>query len=433
MKKQVVDDVKRISDSYNKLDTQPIQSATMEFVPVEEYKNSMIQFGHLSDTDVCIVNCEALGVPEMVCEGEIAEFIIVTKDQNNYICYKGESQVVIEAQSSRGDITAIEVNDNEDGSYSASFVASQVGEVKLSVTIKGRQIRGSPFSVKVHVKYTKISKPSKTIHAGGKMGKPWGIAFGRDGIWAVTDDSNHCVWIFDREDQLITKFGSLGRSNGNFNRPLGVAFDTNNHLYVTEIVNHRVQSFDIHGAYLFKFSNKGSSVGRLKHPLGIVVHDDNLYVAEWGNNCISVFQLEGQFIHVIGSGYLRNPRYIAVSNNNQLLVSNSDHHCISVFTLDGNYVGKIGTQGTGGGEFRNPSGICTDICGFTLVADDDNRFISIFDNDGIFVHCFGRGFFSSPHGVAVNPAGDIYVSDGKNRRIQIFSTYLATAQCSLKQ
>ena len=47
MKKQVVDDVKRISDSYNKLDTQPVQSATMEFIPVEEYKKSMPQFGAL--------------------------------------------------------------------------------------------------------------------------------------------------------------------------------------------------------------------------------------------------------------------------------------------------------------------------------------------------------------------------------------------------
>ena len=41
MKKQVVDDVKRISDSYNILDTQPVQSATLEFLPVEEYKKSI--------------------------------------------------------------------------------------------------------------------------------------------------------------------------------------------------------------------------------------------------------------------------------------------------------------------------------------------------------------------------------------------------------
>ena len=39
------------------------------------------------------------------------------------------------------------------------------------------------------------------------MGQPWGIAFSRDGMWVVTD-ANHCVWIFDREDQLVRKLGS---------------------------------------------------------------------------------------------------------------------------------------------------------------------------------------------------------------------------------
>ena len=55
--------MKRISDSCNKLDTQPVQSATMEFVPVEEYKKLMPQFGHLLHDDVCPLNCEALGIP----------------------------------------------------------------------------------------------------------------------------------------------------------------------------------------------------------------------------------------------------------------------------------------------------------------------------------------------------------------------------------
>ena len=51
MKKQVID-VNRICDSYNKLDTQLVQSATMEFVPVEEYKKSMPRFGRLSHNPV---------------------------------------------------------------------------------------------------------------------------------------------------------------------------------------------------------------------------------------------------------------------------------------------------------------------------------------------------------------------------------------------
>ena len=426
MKKQVVDDVKRINDSYNKLDTQPVQSASMEFVPIEEYKNCIPQFGHLSYGDVCPVNCEALGIPdEMLCEGKMVDLKIVTKDQNNYICHKGGNKVVIQAQSSRGDVTPVEVKDNKDGSYSASFVANQVGEVKLSVTIKGQQIKGSPFSVKVHVKYSKICKPSKTVNEGGKMGRLWGIAFGRDGMWVVTDESHHCVWIFDGEDQLVRKLGSKGTGNGKFHKPYGVAFDVNNHLYVTDIYNHRVQVFNIHGTFLFKFGIVGPSAGQLVNPLGIVVHDGKVYVAEWGNHRISVFQLDGQFSHIIGSGHLTYPRYIAVSSNDQLLVTNQGHHCISIFTLDGDYVGAIGTEGTHGGEFRNPSGICVDMCGFILVADDNNRFVSIFDKKGIFVHCFGGPgsfTFTSPCGIAVNPAGNIYVNDCYKSRIQIFST-----------
>ena len=427
MKEHVVDDVKRISDSYNKLDTQPVQSATIEFVPVEEYKNSMPQFGHLSHYDVCPVNCEALGIPEMVCKNERVKFKIITNNRNNHLCQKGGNKVVIQAQSSRGDVTPVEVKDNKDGSYSASFVANQVGEVKLSVTIKGQQIKGSPFTVKVHGKYTTIDKPSKVVDDGGRIGQPWGIAFGRDGMWAVTDDSNHCVWIFDREDQLNRKFGSNGKGSGQFNKPFGVAFDANNHLYVTDTYNHRVQNFDITGTYLFQFGSKGSGDGQFNYPVGITIHDDKLYVGDTNNDRILVFQLRGQFSHVIGSGHLKYPWHIAVSSNDQLLVANSGYHCISIFTLHGNYVGKFGTQGTGRGQLSYPVGIATDMYGFVLVTDNSNHCASTFDKDGVFVHCFGsygsgHGQFSHPRGIAISPTGDVFISDGDNNRIQIFST-----------
>ena len=425
MKKQVVDDVKRISDSYNKLDTQPVQSVTMEFVPLAEYKTSIPQFGYLS-YDVCPVNCEALGIPKMISKGEKVKFKIATKDQSNHLCHKGGSKVVIHAQSSRGDVTPVEVVDNKDGNYSASFVANQVGEVKLSISIKGQQIKGSPFNVKVHGNYTTIDKPSKVVNEGGRMGSLWGIAFGRDGMWAVTD-SNHCVWIFDREDQLVRKFGSYGKGNGEFTNPLGIAFDANNHLYVTDQLNHRVQKFNTNGVYLFQFSIQGSANGQLQNPLGIIVHNGKLYVVDNGNSHISVFQLDGQFSHIIGSGHLSIPHYIAVNTNDQLLVANYGHHCISIFTLDGNYVGKFGTRGTGRGQLFKSVGITTDIYGFILVTDCGNNRVSIFDKDGAFVHSFGskgsnHGQFSSPYGIAISPTGDIYISDCINKRIQIFST-----------
>ena len=80
----------------------------------------------------------------MTAKGERVSFKVVTKDQNGQPCQKGGSQVIIQAQSSRGDVSPVEVKDNNNGSYSASFVANQVGEIKLSVTIKDSRLKVTP-------------------------------------------------------------------------------------------------------------------------------------------------------------------------------------------------------------------------------------------------------------------------------------------------
>ena len=84
-------------------------------------------------------------------------------------------------------------------------------------------IRGSPYHAQIR-QYSALDKPSKVINDGGKMGQPWGIAFGKDGMWAVSDSSNHCVHIFDSENKPVKKFGSKGNENGQFNYSRGLAF-----------------------------------------------------------------------------------------------------------------------------------------------------------------------------------------------------------------
>ena len=83
-------------------------------------------------------------LPQHVLVGKV-EFRVFTRDRSNHLCHKEWSKIVIQAQPNEGDVTPV---DNKDGSYSASFVANQVGEVKVSVTIKGQQIKGSPFNVR---------------------------------------------------------------------------------------------------------------------------------------------------------------------------------------------------------------------------------------------------------------------------------------------
>ena len=297
MKKQLVDDVKRISDSYNKFDTLPVQSATMEFIPVEE---QMPQFGQLFyDDDSC--NFKALHIPRWTFLGTTVRFKLVSEDEDRQICLKGGNKIIVHAQSSRGGSIPVVVKDNKDGSYSASFMANQIGDIKLSVTVKGWQIKGSPFSIKVHGKYTTINKSSKVINEGGRMGKLWGIAFGRDGMWVMADSSNRCVWIFDSRDKLVKKFDTKGTNRGEFSRPLGIAFDADNKLYLTDSHNDRVQKFDFQGTCLLQFGSRGSGDGQMKRPMGIIVHSNKVYVVDSGGNRISVFHSDGKFINSFGS------------------------------------------------------------------------------------------------------------------------------------
>ena len=426
-KKQVSNDTKRLTESYRRLGTSPVELATIEFVPVKEYKQPFPQFGQLYDDSPMPGNCEVItGIPLQSLVENKVNLKIITKTHKNIHCSKGGSHIVVQLQSSRG-IVPVEVKDNENGTYSASFVAKQVGEAKLSVTIEGEHIKDSPYSVMVGRDYKSIDEPIKIIkYDSGYLGCTLAIAFGRDGVWAVTNNYQ-CVYIFDSQDQLVRKFGSYGKGNGQLSSPYGLAFDVNNHLYVSEHGNHRVQKFNINGEYLLQFGHQGSGNGQLSSPNGITVHNEKLYIAESEGNRISVFQLDGQFCCIIGSGQLSNPYDVTVSGNGHLLVADYDNHCISSFTLDGTYVGKF-DKGESESDsplcsemiynYLYPVGVTTDMHGFVLVTEDEAECVTVFDQGGgVHICSFSS---ESPCGIAVSPVGNIYVTSGSDNEVQIF-------------
>ena len=425
-KKQVIDCMQQITNKLNKLNTDPLQSATIEFIPSKE---SFPQFGQLY-THIDPGACEVVNLPNHIAVGEELKFSIITKYRDGSECSIGGSQVSVQLESNTGEVTSAQVRDNNDGSYMASFVHQQVGEIKVSVSINGQQTRGSPYSVVVqvtvqqYIDYTRVGKPNKIVIIGGNMGQPWGIAFGKNGIWAVADNTKHCVYIFDGQDQLISKVVSCGSDRLKY--PNGVTFDSNNNLYVAGYGRDWVNKFDANGNYHLKFGSSGSGRGQLSGPVGVTTHGNMVFVTEDGNHRISVFHTNGQFSHIIGEGQLGQPCDVKVNTNNQLLVADWDHHCIYTFTLDGNYISKFGSRGYGRGRLSNPCSLTTDWYGFIVVAEYSNHRVSIFDKHGNFIHCFGSygsgvAKFNNPHGIAISLNGNIYVSDYGNNRVQIFT------------
>ena len=417
-KENIESRMQKVSEQYKHLNTKPVESDTMMFDP---FKQPLTKLGQLyTDTNNY---SEIHYLPKYCFCNKPIEFYILAKDKKGRNCTKGGSQVSVQLKPFTGDVTAGEVRDNNDGSYMASFVAEQIGEAKLSVSINGEQIKGSPYSIVVGRNYQAFDKPSKTVNGNGSMGQPWGVAFGRNGLWAVADNSKHCVYIFDDKDQLVRKFGSNGSNNGQFSKPRGVAFDSHNHLYVVDNGNYRVQKFDTNGNYLLQFGSKGASDGQLNSPQNITVHNDKVYIADRTNKCISVFQTNGKFCISFGSDHLGDPTDVTVNANNHLLVADRSNCCIYTYTLDGHYVGKFGARGSGRGQLNSPRSLTTDLNGFIIVANTGNNCISIFDKDSNWIHCFGSNAFSinGPRGIALSPNDRIHVSDHDNFKIQIFA------------
>ncbi|XP_065908656.1 tripartite motif-containing protein 2-like [Dysidea avara] len=419
-KKQVIDGMQQLTEKYKKVNKHPVQSASMEFTPSKDPFPQFCSFFANANLS------EVADLPQSIAVGKKVEVTIITKDSNGDHCSTGGHKVFVQLKSFTGNVTVGELRDNNDGSYVASLVGENVGETKLHVSINGQEIRGSPYSIVVR-NYQALNLPNKIVNNNGSMGHPWGVALGRNGVWAVVDNSNHCVYVFDGEDKLVRKVGSSGSNNSQFNYPHGVALNNDNHLYVADKGNHRVQKFDVNGNYLLQFGGRGSGDGQLQRPVGITTHNGRVYVADRNNCCISVFKYNGQFCISFGSDQLVRPYDVAVNVNNQLLVADYSNHCIVTFTLDGHYVGKFGTQGSNRGQLNSPYSLATDVNGFILVSDHNHR-VSVFDHVGNFIHCFGsggsaNGQFSAPVGIALSPNGSIYVSDHDNKRIQIFTNY----------
>ena len=414
-KKQVFDRMQQLTLKCNKLNVKPLQSATMEFISSKE---SFPQFGKVF-TNVDASSFEVKSFPNCITVGKKTEFSIITKYQNGKQCSVGGSEVFVHLESSTGEVTKAEVSDNNDGSYTVSFVPQQAGKMKLFVFINGQQTSGSPYKLVQYVNYATVGRFSETVNNEGNMDLPWGIAFNKNGLWAVTDYSKPCVYIYDGQNQLIHSFGSQQQ----FEIPAGITFDDHSDLHVVDRGSKRIKKFDINGKYLLQYENQKAG---LCDPVGIISHKNKIYIADYKCNRVLVFRVTGQYLYAIGEGRMRGPYDVAVGANNCLLVAGWLDGCIYRFTLDGNYIGKFGEEAAGS-LLYNPSSLATDSNGFVLVAEFSNNRVSIFDKTGKFVHCFGsigynNGQFQHPLGIALAPNGNIiYVTDTDNNRIQIFS------------
>ena len=260
-------------------------------------------------------------------------------------------------------------------------------------------------SVKKHQPrdYKSLSKPITTISG---LNGPYYVAIHDSGDIFVSNCSDNCVCVFDKNGTRKAKIGSYGSGDGQLISPTGIAI-SGDVIFVAENGGNRIQKLTVTGEFLMKFGTKGSGDGQLCHAWGMCLSSNgNVYVTEYTNSRVQVFNPDGTFSCIIkgqGAGALQHPQALAFDPSGNLHIADSSLKCVQVFSNDGNYIRQYGS-----GHLQGPAGIAVDQDGYCLVGDQDGKALCIFDSQGNLVHSVQN---CPAWGVTLDKEGFVYVVD----------------------
>ena len=352
----------------------PRSSSSIHFVSEkrEEVEKFLSQVGHLSleaDPESStmegltiankIVECHPWNVPLMLK--------VVTRDHSGSQCaFGGENVGSVLTPTTCGVSVFGKVEDNGDGAYQVIFRSVPSEECKLSVTVNGSHITGSPIKVRVCYPYT-----IKQEVRDSKKRSFRSLVFTKQGTLLVTDSENSEVCTFAKNGEMLSTF--------------------------------KVQDAGFNMDGVASLSN------------------GNIAVSLYERHCIAVYRSNGEFVEKFGLDRLQGPSGLALNSKGQVIVAEYDGNRVSVYEDKGNFQFSFGSTGANPGEFVNPEQICIGQDGLLYVSDNDNNRIQVFQQDGRFVRQFGKDVLDKPTGLAITKDGHIVVASGNAHKISVFS------------
>ena len=117
---------------------------------------------------------------------------------------------------------------------------------------------------------------------------------------------------------------------------------------------------------------------------------------------------------------IKEPCFIAFSDNGDIFVTSRGDHCIYVYDSSGRQKTTIGSYGTGPLQFNSPSGIAIN-GDIMYVAEQFGNRIHKITLGGTSLGTFGKEQFTNPWAICIGPDSKIYVADAGNNRIQVFN------------
>lgn len=240
-----------------------------------------------------------------------------------------------------------------------------------------------------------------------------------------------------RLEPVETK-GGMGRGEGQFFMPRGGFVDSSQNIFVADYGNDRVQVFDKYWKFTGLFGEFGWSTeeetrfagGQFNGPLSVCA-ERYVYVVDSENYRICRYDREGNFIDSFGEegseeGQFLEMGGIAKDFDNNVYVADLGNDRIQKFDSAGNFRMEIGFFGWGNGQLNAPSDIEVSETGDIIVLDSGNGRVQVFNKYGSFICALGAkgkrsGELTEPRGLDIVPGVGVLVADTGNDRLQLLS------------
>ena len=232
----------------------------------------------------------------------------------------------------------------------------------------------------------------------------------------------------------VRELGTPVRSINGVNGPWGVAINQQEQVVVVEYGGNCVSIFNSNGEKIRSFGSRGSGHGQFESPCGVAIDDDgNILVVDGGNNRIQKFSSDGRFIAAVGtrgSGQLQFGDPVGIKINphtKRVYVADRSNHRVQVLQPDLTFFSSFGSHGNGPGQLTYPWDVAFDSANNVYVADCSNGRIQVFTENGEFLRQIGRrgtgqGELSYPAAIAIDNEDKIYVTENSNHRVSVFTS-----------
>ena len=397
-------------------------SSFVKFFSTDALDNLNLGSVITNETDVRLSSMEAL--TENLQAGLEAELLICPRRESEELTSKCQREldgkVLIEPAEH---VASLRTFRKENDDIHVKFVPKIPGTYNMTVEINGDKVVTSPF--RVQVKERRIDVVGELVLKKEIPDSPNWIAVNSKGTIALSDGEKDCILMFDKDGNLVRKFGCYGEGPEQLCFPTGLRFVNDDELLVVDDRNGRIQQFNVQtGNFLKSFRKRGTGDGEFTGPEGIFINDEgHVIVTDCSDKRIQVLDKDGKFMYKIGDngpGKLNLPSG-CIYHKNKFIVTDFGDNCLKVFDKSGKFLYRIGEKGEADGQFLSPWGLCVEKYGDhqnLLVCDRNNGRIQQFTMEGRFI---GKTIVKlrDPKAIATTPDGRILVCDYEDKKMYI--------------